>query len=570
MRENTYIIDEEAHEHQDMYESNDDCDLSKALSFDTIYEGTLDDDFGNFDLQAAKDYLRHYANKLTSRRERDKKNQAQNQPKRMPGDNVRLEHLYELGKAKVILERNLHTHIQPPSLKLDCVTPSAGEVINRLYEKSRTMQRNGRHRREEIDRLRGLSNLIPHDKSSTSKKKTVHSLHSLRSPESLAQPEITVHRLYGRSSSMQIIGRGRRECIENKAFSQPALFKLPQTRIEIYDSCNERTYLRESLTPPQAVMNRLYGRSATACKVGRERREEIKTRAQSQPRMLVNTTTTPPSSFTDKLMNTMKSRESPSPRAVMARLYGRSSIAQKNGRERRDEIEVRSQSDPRMLCHFKTSASPNPARMKDVNKDPHKDTRDTSESFSSQMLIERLYGQSYRSRAVGRERREEIDKVRAVSNARSPIRVKGPTPTSHDNIRLKSSLLISSDIHDSPSPEEIAKRLYDRSMHTQQAGKDRREKVYQMRCTSLPRLNLHVSSSPSPAKVDNFKFSPSHLTSLEDTYRRLYGRSLHNQEVGKERRSEIDRIREISKSRLRVKLRDSSPAPHHKIIQVSQ
>jgi len=557
---------EEDHEHQNMNVSDDDCELSKAASFDTIYEGTLDDNFGDhFDIHAAKDYLRNYANRLKSQHERGKRNQVQNQLKRKPGNIDRFEHLYELGKKKVTLERNFDTHPRHPLYpKPEHVPPSATEVINRLYEKSRVMQRDGRHRREEIDRVRGLSNLVPHNKSPMRKK--LHSLHSLRSPDSLAQRG-AINRLYSLSKPMQNIGRGRRDCIANKAFSQPALFKLllsrPPTPTEIHGSSNHRTDLRESLTPEE-VMDRLYGRSATTSRMGRERREQIKTRSLSQPRLLVNTVTTPlPSPFNVRFIDTIKSRDYPSPTAVMARLYGRSTTAQKNGRERRDKIQVRTQSDPRMFCYSKPSPSPNPTRIKDTHKDPHKDTIKAPESFSPQKVIDRLYGRSYRSQVVGRERREEIDKVRALSNTRSPIRVKCSTPTSRDNSRSRSpSMASTSGTHDFISPEEIANRLYGRSMHAQQAGKDRREKVDQMRCTSLPRLNLHCTSYPSPAKLHNFSFesSPSHLISLEDTVKRLYGRSLQNQEVGKERRNEINRMREMSQARAPIKLRDSSPS----------
>jgi len=548
-----------------MNEPDDDCELSKAASFDTIYEGTLDGNFGDhFDIQAAKDYLLNYACRLKSRHERGKKNQAKKQPKRKPGHIDRFEHMYELGKKKITLERNVDTHLSHPlCTKLDHVSPSAAEVINRLYEKSRTMQRDGRQRREEIDRLRGLSNLVPHNKSPMRKK--LLSLHSLRSPDSLAQRG-AIDRLYSLSKPMQNIGRGRRDCIANKAFSQPALFNLlssrPPTSEEIHGSSNNRTHSRESLTP-EDVMDRLYGRSATASKLGRERREQIKTRSQSQPRLIVNTTTTPsPSPSNARSIDIIKSRDSPSPIVVMARLYSRSTTAQKNGRERRDEIQVRSQSDPRMFCYSKPLPSPNPTRVKDTHKDARKDTIEASEFCSQQKVTDRLYGQSYQSQVVGRERRDEIDKVRALSNTRSPIRVKCSTPTPHDNSRSRSSSITStSGNHDSSSPEEIANRLYERSMHAQRDGRDRREKVDQMRCTSLPRLNLHNTSSPSPAKFDDFSFEPTpgHLISLEDTVKRLYGRSLKNQEVGKERRNEINRMRDMSQPRATINFRDSSP-----------
>ena len=58
-------------------ESNlgDDYGMVKAASFDTIYEGRLDNHFEKFDIHAAKDYLLQYAVKLESDRKQKNKHE---------------------------------------------------------------------------------------------------------------------------------------------------------------------------------------------------------------------------------------------------------------------------------------------------------------------------------------------------------------------------------------------------------------------------------------------------------------------------------------------------------------
>lgn len=549
---------------QEMYDGlddDDDCGMVKACSFDTIYEGRLDDDFEKFDMQAAKDYLRHYADKLQSERELEKRHRF-----KCNRDPHHFEQMYEMGKAKVRSVRSM-TSTSPNNLhspRSTHVPSSIDDVIKRLYEQSREMQKSGKQRREEIVRMRELSHLLPHERPSLSA--TVHSIHSLRSPESLAQTHI-IDRLYGRSKSMRQYGRGRREQIQSRILSKPPRFNLkisePSTNsanFEANEALMRRADLRLSLQP-QDIIDRLYARGADARKYGRERREEIEIRSQSQPRMVMNTITAPsPSPSPTKrisFMDATRPGESPSPQEVMDRLYGRSSSGQKIGRERRELIEAKSQSTFQLY----SSPPPSPTRMKTRTKE----VRDCNESHSPDEVTERLYGRSYQYQQVGRERREEIDKARALSNARSPIHLSGP-PTSVNlvnPVRPRIASTGSSGHNDSPSPEEISRRLYDRSVKTQQAGKDRREEVYRMRCMSLPRLNLH-GSTPVECEEFTFHHTKPHKVSMKDTVERLYGRSLHNQEVGRERRVEISKMRELSNPIMAMKVRDSSPGPQGK------
>jgi len=537
------------------YDLDDDYEMVKAASFDTIYEGRFEEGFEKFDLIAAKDYLRQYADKLQSERERKKKHVFSNKIIGHRGPH-HFEYLYEMGKAKVRSVRSMTTttpHHLAPS-KSEHVPASVTDIIDRLYEKSRTMQRSGKQRREEIDRLRGLSNLFPHERPSISPK--IHSLHALRSPQSLVIRE-TIDRLYGRSKLMQQSGRCRRQEIESKILSKPPRFEFkrsePSTTTEIEETQLNRSDLRKALSP-QEVMDRLYRPSETAQRIGRERREEIKVRSQSQPRMPMNTPTTPsPSPVQTRLcMETPRSGESPSPQEVCNRLYGRSYSGQKMGKERREQIEGRAQSDPRIMLNLRSS------QPSVIVQTKHLHTKESHETFSPDELTERLYGRSYCNQQAGKERREEIDRTRALTNVRSPIRLTGSPPSSLAPMRSRTSS-VDSRGSDCLSPDVISDRLYGRSVRLQEAGKNRREEVCQMRCSSLPRLNLHCPS-PSPEEIV-FEPAPSRSISTRDTIDRLYSRSLKHQAAGIERRHEIDKMRELSNPAPQMRVRELSPAP---------
>jgi len=256
-------------------------------------------------------------------------------------------------------------------------------------------------------------------------------------------------------------------------------------------------------------------------------------------------------SFTENTVSGM----SASPREVTDRLYGRSSSVQKIGRERREEIESR------LRCNFTSSQPPSSIVMRDSNKDSR-----NYEGYSPEEITQRLYGRSYESQKVGRERRDEIDKARALSNARAPIRLSVSPPPSIVPALPRRNTITSARVNASPSPEEISSRLYGRSVQGQQAGKDRREKVCQMRPTSLPRMNVHCSF-PGPAPSE--EFSPETISSrpvsTKDTVDRLYSRSLQCQENGRERRTEIDRVRELSNPVPAMRVRASSPTPQRRV-----
>lgn len=248
-------------------------------------------------------------------------------------------------------------------------------------------------------------------------------------------------------------------------------------------------------------------------------------------------------SFTEQ----KKLDEHPSPRDVTDRLYGRSSSEQRMGRERREEIEARSK------CHSNSSHLPKSLQMRGSNKD--------RSGYSPDEVTMRLYGRSYQSQKVGRERRDEIDRVRALSNLRAPIRLSVSPPPLRVPALPKGSSVISARANDSLTPEEISTRLYGRSMQGQRAGRDRREKL-QMRSTSLPRMILHCSSKTSaPYEESPYETVPSRPVSTKDTIERLYSRSQQYQEIGKVRRTEIDRQRGITSPMSSVRVRASSPTP---------
>jgi len=513
----------------------DDYAMVRAGSFDTIYEGRLDDEFEKFDIQGAKDYLRQYTVKLQSDRKRKKKHQfiSRFSVNHSNQNDRHFEHLYEMGKAKVRSERDdkCTSRMDTSLFKTDSNPSSTNEIINRLYERSRMMQTSGKQRREEIDRLRELSNLLPQDRPALNKK--IYSIHSLRSPNSLAKRK-TVDRLYSRSMSMQIMGRQRRNKIHNKISSRPPRFNLKSSDWaspkEIDEQPIHRTDLNNTLSPRE-VMDRLYERSARARVIGRERREEIQVRSQSQPRARPNSLNTQSQSPVTYSYE-KKSNSSPSPQEIMNRLYCRSENDQKSGKERREQIKARSQfdQDQRMIYNVKPSPPPNPIH----NKSTQRGSKDLSNPFSSFLVTERLYGRSLRHQQMGRERREGIDKVRALSNARSPINMSGsPVPS-----KSSASAVISSGVHEHRSPEEVSNRLYGRAEKLRQDGRHRRNKVLQMRCTSLPRLSLH-RHSPSPAE---------------------YSRSVYSKAAGKDASVVSDR-KDHRKSTGAIKVRESSPAP---------
>jgi len=111
----------------------------------------------------------------------------------------------------------------------------------------------------------------------------------------------------------------------------------------------------------------------------------------------------------------------------------------------------------------KRSPSPSPPRLENV--------------------IGRLYGRASPMAERGRERREEIDTKRAVSNPRHPPKGKASI-SSMRHSRSSSSLKScnsNSSFNASSNPKEVSDRLYNRSSQMQQRGRERREQVRENR-----------------------------------------------------------------------------------------
>lgn len=253
----------------------------------------------------------------------------------------------------------------------------------------------------------------------------------------------------------------------------------------------------------------------------------------------------------------------PSPREVMERLYSRSSHGQRIGKERREQIEAKAYTERMMATYISNLPS---TRDNIPLMSISKETKESNENFSPQEVQEvtkRLYERSYQSQKMGKERREEIEAARALSNTRPPVRMSAtPVPAPPLLVR-KRSLSLNSARSKSPSPEEVSNRLYEKSVDVQQAGKERRARVCEMRSSSLPRMNLH-GSAPCPTASEIFKHtphSPPPVVNMKDTVDRLYSRSLRYQEAGRERRVEVNRMRELANPTIgSIRVRDASPA----------
>jgi len=181
---------------------------------------------------------------------------------------------------------------------------------------------------------------------------------------------------------------------------------------------------------------------------------------------------------------------SPASEEVMKRLYDRSIPMQNFGKDRRKEIsKMRALSNTRN--RIKVNFSPTPGTLTVPSTTFSPKLRNSSPSPTPEEVMERLYGRSLRMKEVGKERRKEIDKMRAQSNPRKPPTVtrslSSPTIVSRPsssrkllsspcrNIGVKLPTLHS--VTTLSTPEEVIGRLYNRSHQMQERGKERREEV---------------------------------------------------------------------------------------------
>jgi len=169
--------------------------------------------------------------------------------------------------------------------------------------------------------------------------------------------------------------------------------------------------------------------------------------------------------------------------------------------------------------------------------------KSNSSSPSPQEVIDRLYGRSIPMQEFGRGRREEILKARAASQSKSPIRIQRTSPSSSPSpTRRRSKRYTSSSV--SPSPEDVMKRLYNRSLPMQEFGRERREEVSRRRESPNPRRVLKVPSPSRRKGSANLSLKSSNSSASptpQEIINRLYNRSLVMQEFGKERRQEASR-----------------------------
>lgn len=223
-----------------------------------------------FDLSSATEGLRMYCNKLQAEKKESKERERAATVRRLGRDPClvqRYEELYNIGKSRLISER---VNSKMPEKKIDkranSQSPSARKVMDRLYGRSISMQSVGRGRREEISKMRALSNTrspinmsvspLPHSLPKSS------STLSYRS--SSPSPQTVVDRLYGRATNIKELGRERRDEV-NKIRAQSNPRKPPRAN-------------RSSLpynSSSQALADRLYSRSYQMQKLGRERRDEL-------------------------------------------------------------------------------------------------------------------------------------------------------------------------------------------------------------------------------------------------------------------------------------------------------
>lgn len=93
----------------------------------------------------------------------------------------------------------------------------------------------------------------------------------------------------------------------------------------------------------------------------------------------------------------------------------------------------------------------------------HHGTKQFSEYITFE-ITKRLYRRSNQSQRQGQQRREEIDRVRALSNLRAPTRISKAPPSSHPPQVLPLTLSVASvTSFESRSPAEVSSCLYKRS-----------------------------------------------------------------------------------------------------------
>jgi len=163
---------------------------------------------------------------------------------RDPSSIQRYEELYNMGKDRLIIEKeNSKLLPEKSEIRSNPQSSSPQVVMNRLYGRSKIMQNLGRDRREKITRTRALSNTRSPitTNMSPSPRRFSTSLVTKRSPSpSPPKPDLVISRLYGRAISMSERGKERREEINTmRAQSNPR--HRPKNKVSTPSSRHSRS-----------------------------------------------------------------------------------------------------------------------------------------------------------------------------------------------------------------------------------------------------------------------------------------------------------------------------------------
>jgi len=283
---------------------------------------------------------------------------------------------------------------------------------------------------------------------------------------------------------------------------------------------------RKSPTESEAeTFNRLYFKSLQMQQKGKERREEIERSQQEFDKLSLKQDSkekisSEESEIFDRLYAggrnrtpgrrclsvpktptiTKASRSSPAPAVVIDRLYGRSTVSQQIGKERREEIDkIRSLSNVKLPIIVSRDSPPElPMSHNSSLLQPPRS------SLSPDEIMDRLYGRSLPSQHSGKERREEVEKAIAVSNERLPMMFnREPVPSLSTTTRRRALSLSPAIGRDASTPEETMYRLYGRSLKARESGRDRRKAIETKVVLANSRLPIKVSSSPNPVRSFN-------------------------------------------------------------------
>jgi len=217
------------------YDSNDQDESPQKINY---RQRSSSDGDEKFDLFTATESLRLYCNKLQSEKKIAKERERAailHRIGRCPSSTQRYEELYNMGKSRIISEKE---HSKGPEIKIErrsCSrSPAPQEVMERLYERSIPMQNFGKDRRKEIDKMRALSNTrssmnVNLSSSPCASTRTSTTLPpKLRASSPSPTSEEVIERLYGRSLRMKELGKERRKEINKiRAQSNP---RKPPTR----------------------------------------------------------------------------------------------------------------------------------------------------------------------------------------------------------------------------------------------------------------------------------------------------------------------------------------------------